>query len=89
MNNREMEIPLELIDSWKTKNPGEQATGTFHATVYKDISLWYKGLIYDHEDIETVSTDRWTILSNKDTVDSEDDNDNEDNEDYDNEDNEE
>jgi hypothetical protein len=40
-------FPAKLIDAWKVKSPGEQATGTFHATVYKDISLWYKGLLYD------------------------------------------
>jgi hypothetical protein len=39
-----LEVPREI--EWKTINPGEQATGTFHKLVYKDLSKWYKGPLY-------------------------------------------
>lgn len=31
---------------WKTINPGEQATGTFHRIVLTDVSQWYRGQFY-------------------------------------------
>lgn len=44
--DREFEIAIPMKLTWKTINPGEQATGTFHKLVYKDRSLWYNQLTY-------------------------------------------
>ena len=41
-----LEIDIKL--TWKTINPGEQATGTFHKTVYDDPQLWYRGEFYSN-----------------------------------------
>lgn len=32
---------LSRVMSWKTTNPGEQMTGTFHKLVLDDRSVWY------------------------------------------------
>ena len=37
-------LPREI--QWKTVNPGEQMTGTFHQTVLKDNAVWYEGFFY-------------------------------------------
>lgn len=40
----EITIPKKI--SFKTTNPGEQMTGTFHKTVLEDNDIWYNGLFY-------------------------------------------
>jgi len=37
-------IPQKI--QWKTINPGEQMTGTFHKLVLEDTKVWYQGLYY-------------------------------------------
>ena len=37
-------LPREI--QFKTVNPGEQFTGTFHRTVLEDNRIWYQGLFY-------------------------------------------
>jgi hypothetical protein len=41
---RPWDLPRQL--EFKSTNPGEQMTGTFHRTVLKDISQWYQGTYY-------------------------------------------
>lgn len=41
---RAWDLPRKL--EFKTRNPGEQATGTFHQTVLADNSKWYAGQFY-------------------------------------------
>jgi hypothetical protein len=41
---RPWDLPKDI--GWKTVNPGEQMTGTFHQTVLNDISFWYNHLFY-------------------------------------------
>jgi hypothetical protein len=47
--NKTHKFGISLKMQWKAINPGEQATGTFHKIVLKDISEWYKGKYYKYQ----------------------------------------